>query len=280
MSTTTDTLPPVEQVLGIIPRLDVMRLDDSRVRRSVYHVTGPDGAGYTMTYEGYGHGTPGYMQQIGRDSDTLRLYAGPHVDVPYRAPEWDALPAETRRAVRAALRMAAPCMGCDICERYRAVWRILQDREHAARLADAERRLRRSLVELAELDARLPHTPDADWSPEDRRRRATLVWEVTRHALTLDWPVAVEWTGGQGPYDCIVYVELPVGQVSWHTSREHPGIPGAIWTALDRARRAPVGALIPATNRMKPTRVIVAYDGHTREGKAQRIAAWLAATAS
>jgi len=68
--------------------------------------------------------------------------------------------------------------------------------------------------------------------------------------------------------------------VSWHTSREHPGIPGAIWTALDRARRAPVGALIPATNRMEPTRVITAYDGHTREGKAQRIAAWLAATAS
>lgn len=110
-------------------------------------------------------------------------------------------------------------------------------------------RLRATLAELADLDSRLDHTPDAGTGPEwDRRNQLA-------HAV-LGWAAVAGMRVGKGwddtsPYPTVMYADLPTGQVSWHLPAPPAGVP----------------------HYDDP------WDGHSRTAKAGRIAAWLAEAA-
>lgn len=108
--------------------------------------------------------------------------------------------------------------------------------------------VRESLAELAELDARLDHQPEAAGGPEWERRNQ-LVMRVARAATLLGWPVGAGYDSALPEYPGVIIVDLPTGQVSWHV----PDVPR-------RMPEHPSG-----------------WDGHTREDKAERIGAYLAA---
>ena len=111
----------------------------------------------------------------------------------------------------------------------------------------AQQVARAALAELAELDARLTHEPDAG-SGGDWDRRGQLVMRVARAATLLGWSVGAGYDPEMPEYPHVVLVDLPTGQVSWHMRR----VP---WCMPDH----PQG-----------------WDGHSRVEKAARIAAWLA----
>lgn len=111
-----------------------------------------------------------------------------------------------------------------------------------------EAALRRHLSEVAELDAKLDHRPQAGTS-EDWQRRNWLVWQIRSLAWRCEMPVSVEYDPAMPDYPLLVLVELPTGQVSWHLPLHAP------YHVEARG---------------------ITWDGHSREEKAQRIAAYLA----
>ncbi len=128
-------------------------------------------------------------------------------------------------------------------------WSAQCHRPHWAR--PQERSLttvRESLAELAELDTRLDHRPEAGGGP-DWERRNELVMRVARAATLLGWPVGAGYDPDMPEYPDVIIVDLPTGQVSWHV----PDVP----------RRMPD----------HPS----GWDGHTRSDRAERVTAWLAA---
>lgn len=215
----------------------IMELDDSRVMRTIRHA-----GGYTRTYESYGHGDPGWYAQVGRDADCEVMWSGPYSGTtgPYRHGDWTAL--ADRAHITAALQQAPACSGCGVCDHYRAT-------AAAARAAGQAQTLRGALACVARLDDVLEHRPDAGTSDEwDDRNQA--VWRAHRAAKALGMPTGIQFDPSAHPYSIVVLIELPTGQVSGHVppSRHSHGVHtgGIVW------------------------------DGHTRDEKAERIAAYLA----
>lgn len=105
------------------------------------------------------------------------------------------------------------------------------------------------LGELARLDAELEHAPAAgDWGVPGLRRAALVgaaVGAAQRAGMRAGY---AEDPDGPRGYRTVAYIDLPVGQVSWH---------------------------LPSGPRVPLPRYAAGWDGHTREEKAARIRQWV-----
>ncbi len=114
------------------------------------------------------------------------------------------------------------------------------------------------LRNIACIDAYVDHQP----GPGPSRlydQRAMLTMQLVDLAGELGWPAGYNADGPAG-YRWVVYVDLPTGQVSWHLADEY-------LECLFAGQ--PVG--------LGP-RYAGGWDGHTRDEKARRVAAFLGAT--
>lgn len=185
---------------------------------------------------------------------------------------------ECYRHAEAPLERARPAEQADLSDWCLRCEPILDEdgRVLMRRKLTAEAGLRRILAELARLDASLTHTP-GDEAPQWERRNQLVQWAVreAQRAFGAD-AVASRVAGWRYDPDApegfqrVGFIQLPTGQVSWH-------VPEAAW-AISRLRE--IQEQVEAGGRdgllgLSPI-FTPGWDGHTREEKARRIAAYLA----